>query len=256
MSFLEVKNCSISFGGLSALSHLNFSLESGELMAIIGPNGAGKTTFFNLLTGVYDPTEGGIYFQDRLINPLKPDEINHLGIARTFQNIRLFQQLSVLDNVRVAFHRRIRYTLLDAVLNKKKYHREEAEIIREAEGFLRQFHLDRFKAELAKNLPYGDQRRLEMVRALVTQPRLLLLDEPAAGMNATEKKDLIELIRLLHRELGISILLIEHDMSVVMNLCPRILVLDHGISIAEGTPEQIKNNPKVIEAYLGERAKH
>jgi len=254
MSFLEVKNCSIAFGGLKALNSLQFSLEAKEMMGIIGPNGAGKTTFFNLLTGVYDPSEGGIYFQGKFLNPLRPDQINHLGIARTFQNIRLFPELSAIDNVRAASYYRIQYSMLDAVLAKKKFRQEEKQIYAEAEALLEQFQLAAFRDELAKNLSYGDQRRLEMVRALATKPKLLLLDEPAAGMNATEKAALIELIRTLHRDRGLAILLIEHDMRVVMNLCPRILVLDYGIPIAEGTPDEIRKNPKVIEAYLGEQA--
>ncbi|HEX5034834.1 MAG TPA: ABC transporter ATP-binding protein, partial [bacterium] len=215
MALLEVKNCSIAFGGLKALSGLDFQLEGQELMGIIGPNGAGKTTFFNLLTGVYDPTEGEIFFEGSLINPLMPHQINRLGVARTFQNIRLFPELSVLDNVRVAFHHRIGYSLWDAVLLRRRFAEEEERIRLEALRLLDGFHLAKMKGEKAKNLSYGDQRRLEMVRALATHPKLLLLDEPAAGMNASEKRELIQLIRRLHGELKLAIILIEHDMSVV-----------------------------------------
>jgi len=252
MAMLEVKNCSIAFGGLKALSGLDFSLQAQELMGIIGPNGAGKTTFFNLLTGVYDPTEGEIFFDGTLVNPLVPHQINRLGVARTFQNIRLFPELSVLDNVRVAFHHRIRYSLWDSVLARRRFAEEEEQVRLEALRLLQGFNLEKHKDEKAKNLSYGDQRRLEMVRALATHPKLLLLDEPAARMNASEKRDLIQLIRKLHTELKLAILLIEHDMGVVMNLCPRLLVLDYGVPIAEGSPEEIRKNPKVIEAYLGQ----
>lgn len=251
---LEVKNCGIHFGGLAALSNLNFSLGYPEILGVIGPNGAGKTTFFNLLSGIYNPTSGSIHFKNTLLNPLKPHQINHLGIARTFQNIRLFQNLSVLDNVRIAFNHRIAYSLFDTVLLKNNYKKEESEILEEAQSLLEAFELEDFQTELAKNLSYGDQRKLEIVRALATKPSLLLLDEPAAGMNAVEKRHLVDLIQKIYHERKISIILIEHDMAVVMNLCPRILVLDYGILIAEGSPEEIKSNPKVLEAYLGESA--
>jgi len=254
MSLLQVKDCGIEFGGLKALHDLNFALKGDELMGLIGPNGAGKTTFFNLLTGVYQPSSGEIIFDKTRLNELKPQQINRLGVARTFQNIRLFPELSVLDNVLCGFYHSIRYSLLDAVLDRGRFRQEEAQLREQAFALLEKFHLQDSAEELAKNLPYGSQRRLEMVRALATHPKLLLLDEPAAGMNSTEKAELIELIQRLHQELKLAVLLIEHDMGVVMKLCPRILVLDYGIPIAEGSPEEIRSNPKVIEAYLGERA--
>ncbi|MCP5467676.1 MAG: ABC transporter ATP-binding protein [Deltaproteobacteria bacterium] len=250
---LKVENCGIQFGGLKALDGLDFSLNSGELLGVIGPNGAGKTTFFNLLTGVYLPTDGSLFFKSNLLNQLKPHQINQLGISRTFQNIRLFLNLSVLDNVCIAFHQHIQYSLWDVICHRKKYIEEEKQIKAKALELLERFHLHETKNELAKNLSYGDQRRLEMVRALATRPQLLLLDEPAAGMNPTEKKELIELIRHLHQELNLAIILIEHDMSVMMQLCPRIIVLDYGVVIAEGTPEYIRQHPAVIKAYLGEK---
>ncbi len=252
-TLLKVEQCGIQFGGLKALEGLDFELKEGELLGVIGPNGAGKTTFFNLLTGVYPPSSGRLFFKEQLVTALKPHQINQAGISRTFQNIRLFLNLSVIDNVCVAFYQHIKYSLWDVIWQRKKYVEEEKQLKAKALELLTRFDLHKQKDELAKNLPYGDQRRLEMVRALATQPKLLLLDEPAAGMNPTEKKALIELIRHLHQELKLAIILIEHDMSVVMELCPRIIVLDYGVVIAEGEPDYIRQHPVVIEAYLGEK---
>lgn len=252
MALLKANKLSKVFGGLRAVSNFNVEIAEGELVGLIGPNGAGKTTAFNLLTGVYEPTEGMIEFDGKNVVGLKPYQITQRGIARTFQNIRLFSNLTVLDNVKIAYHFHVKYGLLEAVFRVGRYHREEAEIEQKAIRFLEIFNLAAKKDEIAKNLPYGEQRRLEIARALAAQPKLLLLDEPAAGMNPQETQQLMQMIRWIRREFELTILLIEHDMSLVMGVCERIYVLDYGSIIAHGTPTEIKNNPRVIEAYLGE----
>ncbi len=252
MALLKVTNLSKSFGGLRAVSSFNVAIEPGELVGLIGPNGAGKTTAFNLLTGVYDPTEGEIEFDGKSVVGLKPYQITQRGVARTFQNIRLFSELSVLDNVKIAYHFHVKYGLLETVFRVGRYHGEEEDLDKRALRFLEIFQLGHRKDEIAKNLPYGEQRRLEIARALAAQPKLLLLDEPAAGMNPQETQQLMDMIRWIRKEFGLTILLIEHDMSLVMGVCERIYVLDYGSIIAHGTPAEIKNNPRVIEAYLGE----
>lgn len=252
MALLEINSLHKSFGGLSAVLNFNFKIENNELVGLIGPNGAGKTTVFNLITGVYKPDEGSIVFAGQNITGLPPYDICSRGIARTFQNIRLFKDISVLDNVKIAFHKNVNYPLVSAVLRTGSFFRGEAEIEEKAMEYLRIFNLDSKKDEIASNLPYGEQRRLEIARALATMPTLLILDEPAAGMNPNETNDLMELIQWIRKEFNLSILLIEHDMSLVMGVCERIYVLDYGQVIAEGLPEEIRNNKKVIEAYLGE----
>ncbi|SDE77972.1 ABC transporter ATP-binding protein [Sporomusa acidovorans] len=252
MALLKTTKLSIVFGGLRAVSNFEMEIAPGELIGLIGPNGAGKTTAFNLLTGVYEPTEGGIEFDGKSLVGLKPYQITQRGIARTFQNIRLFADLTVLDNVKIAYHFHVKYGLMEAMFRVGRYHREEAEIEEKAIRFLEIFQLADKKDEIAKNLPYGEQRRLEIARALAAEPKLLLLDEPAAGMNPQETQQLMEMIRWIRKEFNLTILLIEHDMSLVMGVCERIYVLDYGSIIAQGTPQEIKNNPRVIEAYLGE----
>lgn len=252
MALLKTTKLSIVFGGLRAVSNFDIEINPGELIGLIGPNGAGKTTAFNLLTGVYVPTEGQIEFDGNSLVGLKPYQITQRGIARTFQNIRLFADLSVLDNVKIAYHFHVKYGLTEAMLRVGRYYQEEAEIEEKAIKFLEIFQLADKKDEIAKNLPYGEQRRLEIARALAAQPKLLLLDEPAAGMNPQETQQLMEMIRWIKEKFNLTILLIEHDMSLVMGVCERIYVLEYGSIIAHGTPTEIKNNPRVIEAYLGE----
>ena len=256
MSILTVNKLTKSFGGLTAVSNVNMEINEGELLGLIGPNGAGKTTLFNLLTGVYVPTSGKINLNTDgkavTLNGLKPYSICKKGVARTFQNIRLFKDLTVLDNVRIAMHKNIKYGLIPSFFHLPSYKKEEARLIEKSMELLKILNLEDKKDELARNLPYGEQRHLEIARALATDPVLLLLDEPAAGMNPNETAQLTELIGWIREKFKLTILLIEHDMSLVMNICERIYVLDYGMVIANGTPDEIKINQRVIEAYLGE----
>lgn len=252
VALLEVNNLTIQFGGLKAVSDCNIQINQGELVGLIGPNGAGKTTVFNLLTGVYQPTEGEINFNQATVIGLKPYQITQRGVARTFQNIRLFGDLSVIDNVKIAYHFHATHSVASSILRLPSHFTGEKEMTAKALDFLKIFNLDDKKDEIARNLPYGEQRRLEIARALAAQPKLLLLDEPAAGMNPQETQELMKLIKWIRDEFKLTILLIEHDMSLVMGVCERIYVLDYGTVIAHGNPEEIKSNPKVIEAYLGE----
>ena len=254
---LEVSNLTMDFGGLRALDNIDLYVAKGEIVALIGPNGAGKTTFFNCITGIYEPTKGEMLLQSPRqgkvrLNGLKPNRVTERGMARTFQNIRLFQNMTVLENVMIGRHCRMKAGIPGAILRNRATVREEKQVVLDAYRFLKKIGLEKFVNEYAKNLPYGAQRRLEIARAMATEPVLLLLDEPAAGMNAQETRELDKLIVRIRNEEGISILLIEHDMKLVMSLSDRIYVVDYGKKIAEGTPEEIKANPAVIKAYLGE----
>lgn len=248
---LETKNLGISFGGLKAVNDVNMQIYPGELIGLIGPNGAGKTTIFNLITGIYKPTEGSYFLCGKRMNGLSTHQVVAEGIARTFQNIRLFKKMSVLDNVRVAFNKNMKTTLAGSILRTPFFWKEEEETTKKAMELLRLFHLEGFANENAENLPYGKQRLLEIARALATDMKILLLDEPAAGMNPVETAELKDSIRMLREEFKIPILLIEHDMSLVMSICERIYVLNFGEILASGTPEEIAGNKDVIEAYLG-----
>lgn len=248
---LKAQNLGIQFGGLKAVDGFNMEIGESELVGLIGPNGAGKTTVFNLITGVYRPTEGSFYLNGQCMNGKKTHQIVEAGIARTFQNIRLFKQMTVIDNVKAAMNAELTYRLPQAIFRTPGYWKEEEKITKRAQELLKIVHLSGKEAYQAANLPYGEQRRLEIARALATDMKLLLLDEPAAGMNPTETEELLDIIHYIRNEFKISVLLIEHDMSLVMKICERIQVLDFGTTIASGTPEEIANHPQVIEAYLG-----
>lgn len=253
-ALLDARNCSLRFGGIAALTDVSLRIAPGELVGLIGPNGAGKTSLFNILTGVYLPTEGEIYFDGCPVTGIPPHRINRLGVARTFQNIRLFGSLDVRMNVRASFIARLRNGLLETIQRGRSFRNEEEEIREEGRRLLAYFGLQGVEAHSSRSLPYGDQRRLEIVRALATKPRLLLLDEPAAGMNPKEKEELKRLIGQIRSEFGTAILLVEHDMKVVMGICERLVVLDRGCLLATGTPAEVRADPKVIAAYLGTSA--
>lgn len=252
MALLQLEDITMRFGGLTAVANLNESIDEHALLGLIGPNGAGKTTVFNVITGVYTPTEGRLTLNNQSIAGLRPSQIASAGVARTFQNIRLFHSLSVSDNIRAGFNRSAHTRFFGSIVQSSSYYAEERNFDRKSDELLDMFGLLAARDELARNLSYGDQRRVEIVRAIATSPQLLLLDEPAAGMNATEKSELMSLIRYIRTQFELAIMLIEHDMQVVMGVCERITVLDYGVKIASGTPDEVKRNPRVVEAYLGE----
>lgn len=249
---LEIKNLAIQFGGLKAVDNLNLTIKKNQLYGLIGPNGAGKTTVFNMLTGVYKPTAGTIYLDGENITGKSPAQINRHGIARTFQNIRLFKDMSVLDNVKVGLHNQKKYTAIEGVLRLPRYFKEEKEMDAKALELLKVFELDGEKDTLSSNLPYGKQRKLEIARALATNPKLLLLDEPAAGMNPNETAELMDNIRFIIDKFDMTVLLIEHDMKLVSGICEEVTVLNFGQELAQGITTNVLNDPKVITAYLGE----
>ena len=251
MPVLETENLGITFGGLRAVENVHFALEKEQIMGLIGPNGAGKTTVFNLLTGVYTPTEGQIKLDGKSIVGKKTYQITKAGIARTFQNIRLFKDMTVLDNVKVAMNYGMKYSFLSGIFSLPGYWREEAQVEQRALELLSVFHLEGNAGDLARNLPYGQQRKLEIAQALAARPKVLLLDETAAGMNPTETMELMNTIQRIREQFQVAVLLIEHDMSFVMGICEHIVVLDYGKIIASGSPEVVRNDPKVIAAYLG-----
>lgn len=252
MALLEIKNLNISFGGLRAVDNFNLSIEKGQLYGLIGPNGAGKTTIFNLMTGVYKPDDGSIFLDGKNITGQKNIQINKAGIARTFQNIRLFHKLSVLDNVKVGLHNQLSYSTVAGILRLPNYYRVEKEMTERAMSLLKVFGLEKEANYLASNLPYGKQRKLEIARALATQPKLLLLDEPAAGMNPNETGELMDNIRFIQKEFDITILLIEHDMKLVTGICEEITVLNFGRVLAQGKTSEVLKDPMVVKAYLGD----
>ena len=252
MALLEVKNLGISFGGLRAVDGLDMTVEQGALVGLIGPNGAGKTTVFNLLTGVYRPTDGTILLDGEELIGKSPSQICQTGVARTFQNIRLFSQMSVLDNVKAALHNQVKYGLQGSLFHTPGYRKKEKAIDEKAREMLRVFELEQFADYKASNLPYGKQRKLEIARALATEPKLLLLDEPAAGMNPQETAELMETIEFIRNQFQVTILLIEHDMKLVAGICEYLYVLNFGTELANGRPEEVLNDPDVITAYLGE----